>query len=588
MSTAVQTMSGLVKTLKNYSESTGIVGVYSLDDAVRSVSVISSLSTLRDNFVKDVTSTEKFPDVNQRLQEVCGITLGGEDVGAVTSATAGGSVVKTAESIVPEDGKLTDAPLPTPGTTTPITYTGDDGKSFTFYVQWPESFTAAYNCESQADYLAACDLIGDSRYFTDFSQNGLWDISGEDLKNGVTKILCGLNGWWLRESAKLNYDSYGLALDGQTVRIQLAGGGGFTGAAAATDGNAKNGTSSNVINLAINLEVYYGIDAENANGLRPDSKTYLDRVIAHELTHGVMNATGTLKEDTPEFFREGIAEFVIGASDNNAGHVESITKLAQDSDTLKKNLAFADGYLNTDAYPAGYMFLRYLCKQAESTSMYVGEQSAGQTFDFNGNNTVISNYAQGNTINYNTSFFSAYSTADGKDFVLGNDDGNLLVVRNAADKNINFNIGGTQAVGYMTSQSGSVGDSNAGNYTVLLGANYKANEIHGGKNGGFLWGGLGGNDNLYGGAGADTFYYSYGDGKDNIFNADSNDLINLAVTLDKISSAQISDNGVNINLVDGGSLNVSGQAGYFRVQTDNATTNYQADYQNKTWKLAGS
>lgn len=583
MSTAVETMHGVIKTLRNYSDSTGVIGVYSLDDAIKSVSTVSSLTDLRDQFVKEVTSTETYPDVYERLREVCGIVISGEDVGAVTSANVGGSTLKTAESIVPEDGKLTDAPLPEVGSTTPITYTGADGKSFTFNVKWPDSFTAAYNCESQSDYLKACDLIGDSRYFQDFSQNGLWGISGEDLKNGTAKILRGLNGWWLRESAKLAYDSLGIDIDGKTVLIQLAGGGGFLGAAAATDGNAKNGTPSDVINLGINLGTYYNIDAENPNGTGGNAKTYFDRVIAHEMIHGVMYKAGMIKDDTPEFFREGIAEFAIGADDKNAGHTESIPRLAQDSGTLLKNLAFTDGYLNSDAYPAGYMFHRYLCKQTGTTSMYFMENSA-QAADFNGNNTVINNISEENKINYNTTFFSAYSTTDGKDFIIQNNEGELMAIRDAADKTINFVSGDKTAYGFMTSTSGNVGSTDTEIFGAILGANYKNNEVYAGRGGSYLWGGIGGNDNLYGGNGADIFSYNYGDGNDKFINAESQDSGYLSTTLDKISSATISDNGVNISFVNGQSLNISGQIGNFTVYSEGQTPQtFRADYQNKTW-----
>ena len=112
-----------------------MVGVANLEDAIKSVSTISSLDEFRSQFVKDITSTEKYSVVNERLKEVCGIILGGEDTGAVIGSNVGGSTVKTAESIVPEDGNLSTAELPTPGSTSQITFTGNDGKSFTFNVK---------------------------------------------------------------------------------------------------------------------------------------------------------------------------------------------------------------------------------------------------------------------------------------------------------------------------------------------------------------------------------------------------------------------------------------------------------------------
>ena len=55
MATAVETMHGLTNTLRKYSESTGIVGIASLDDAIKSVSTSASLDEFRSQFVKDVT-----------------------------------------------------------------------------------------------------------------------------------------------------------------------------------------------------------------------------------------------------------------------------------------------------------------------------------------------------------------------------------------------------------------------------------------------------------------------------------------------------------------------------------------------------
>ncbi|MBQ6976389.1 MAG: hypothetical protein IJS81_06910 [Selenomonadaceae bacterium] len=74
------------------------------------------------------------------MQKVTGMVLGGTndftvDTGAITGSNAGGSTVKNAQDIVPESGDFSTAEMPTPGSTTQITYTGDDGKSFTFNVK---------------------------------------------------------------------------------------------------------------------------------------------------------------------------------------------------------------------------------------------------------------------------------------------------------------------------------------------------------------------------------------------------------------------------------------------------------------------
>ncbi len=51
---------------------------------------------------------------NDFLLDKCGINLYNEDTGAITGADAGGSVTKTAESIVPEEGNLEDNYLNNP------------------------------------------------------------------------------------------------------------------------------------------------------------------------------------------------------------------------------------------------------------------------------------------------------------------------------------------------------------------------------------------------------------------------------------------------------------------------------------------
>ena len=55
-----------------------------------------------------------------------------------------------------------------------------------------------------------------------------------------------------------------------------------------------------------------------------------------------------------------------------------------------------------------------------------------------------------------------------------------------------------------------------------------------------------------------------------------------AISLEDISSAQINDNGVNVQFTDGGSLTVDGQVATFNVENKN----YRADYQNKSWSEA--
>ena len=81
-------------------------------------------------------------------------------------------------------------------------------------------------------------------------------------------------------------------------------------------------------------------------------------------------------------------------------------------------------------------------------------------------------------------------------------------------------------------------------------------------------------------ASSDEFIYSYGNGQDNFFKVGLEDSINLLnVSLEDIASTQITDNGVSAQLINGGSLNINGQAGSFKL----GGQTFHVDYLNKSW-----
>ena len=116
---------------------------------------------------------------------------------------------------------------------------------------------------------------------------------------------------------------------------------------------------------------------------------------------------------------------------------------------------------------------------------------------------------------------------------------------------------------------------------MIVGSDNISNQIFADAAGSSLYGGRGNsNDDLYGNLGIDEYIYSYGNGNDNIFQAGSEDTINLLnISLEQIAGAEITDNGVNLKFNDGGSLNISGQAGNFKL----GGQTFHADYQNKSW-----
>ena len=165
-------------------------------------------------------------------------------------------------------------------------------------------------------------------------------------------------------------------------------------------------------------------------------------------------------------------------------------------------------------------------------------------------------------------------------------------MRDARGKLITLNTTSGTNYAYMAADSGEVNGNNYGggnNYEILFGANYENNVIRAGNAGSYLWGGKYGNDELYGGAGADTFAYRFEGGNDTVQNAETQDSVvfdDIELNLSQLTAAQINDNGVYLKFSDGGSLTVNGTASSFIVRTDSGNDTYRADYQNKTWSKA--
>ena len=619
MATGVEVMKNFFKVLKEYSYEENIsAGQMSLDKATRAVMDVNNFQQLVLGF-KTVLLTDDIEeyavlDSDTRLQKLTGMVIGADgdltvDTGSISGSNAGGSTVKNAQSIVPEDGDLNSATLPTEGSTTQITYTGDDGKSFTFNVKFPDSFNKFVSGTAIDETTDISERLKDSRFLVDlndFDENEYFynddplsrlqsPATYGDMKNAAPTILKGLNTYWLKESAKLIYDSYGLDFDGKTFEIQFVAGGNYDGAAGITKARNDDDKPADNIIIGINLAAYGKIDSTDSNGrittvneLMPEgSQLYLDRVIVHEMVHAAMMASGTLKQsDIPQFFGEGVADLIQGDDDYNSEQTAIIRRFFSDSDTLVQALSFTES--SSEAYPAGDMFLRFMAWQASDTSIFVGDDTTkNQTIDFNGNSTIVTNYDESNTINYNADFQTARVSETFNDFVAntGNED---LIIREVRGKLINFTSQAGDAYAYMAANATEIdgrtfGDGNK--FEILFGANNANDILRAGNGGSELWGGYLGNDELYGGAGADTFIYDINGGNDAVHNAESQDTILLRnVDLSQITSAQFTDNGVSISFSYGGSLNVEGQPTTFVLETSGEA--YTADYQNKSWSEA--
>lgn len=135
---------------------------------------------------------------------------------------------------------------------------------------------------------------------------------------------------------------------------------------------------------------------------------YLDRLLAHELTHAAIFANVNYGYNLPNFIHEGLAEFTHGTDDIRKS---AITSLASDYDRLKAVLTSTsdDGY-----YEGGYIFFRYLA-----------EQFGGKYIYNSNNNTIVSGSAYDDTIRSVGQNVKVYGKGGDDDIYVGLDKGTV-------------------------------------------------------------------------------------------------------------------------------------------------------------------
>ena len=530
--------------------------------------------------VSQMIADRKKLGTNKFLLQKCGINLSNKDTGAITGYDAGGSKVKTPESIVPESGKL------------------------------DTTFKA-----------------------TSFKTNGLtFKLTKRSLSANEVYIWRALKTWWAKQGLKLVEESFGLSfndsdavvkeidvtLNNETSKSYLA----------YVNFQKNNGKYKLILNVnTAHFKSFASSDVNGKSTTKSASAFYLDRTIAHELTHAIMMAKINNHDDLPQFITEGMAELTRGIDDLRASKIKS---LATDYTKLKQCLSLTAS--GNNAYAAGYIFLRYLAKQgsenyatidtldtvtikgsavtlakdypatvldlddysskiktvkagalSEGIMIYGNDKAnsilagagndtligckgndtltggaGNDIFIYNEGDDVITDWSADDKIYLTTDL--SKTTLDGSDVVFTIVDGSLTV-KDAKGKTLNVItstgeeystvLGSTTltltdaATSPVTIDSAiKIVDASARTKAINIMGNAKANTISGGSkndslNGGSgndkLYGGKGkdiliggkGNDSLWGDAGADTFIYAKGDGNDFIFGFDDKDTLRL-------------------------------------------------------------
>ncbi len=264
------------------------------------------------------------------------------------------------------------------------------------------------------------------------------------------------------------------------------------------------------------------------------------------------------------------------------------------SDTL---IVAADSYTTTQSgndliigVGEGSILLVYVnnrMPKIQLNSNYTGvtetpsENITPSIFSYQSGNDTINNFNSGDKLNFDATYTDWITS--GNDFIINAAQGSVHIT-DAQNKLIELADANGNLIShvYLAQDYEGVIDGRCfGAFEVIMGSDHVNNQIYADAAGSSLWGGrVGSDDALYGNLGIDEYIYSYSNGHDNIFQSGNEDTLNLLnMNLEQISGAMFTDEGTYFKFTDGGSLNISGQVGTFKV----GGQTYGADYQNKNW-----
>lgn len=216
----------------------------------------------------------------------------------------------------------------------------------------------------QKELDQSIDQISDNANVT-FNGKKLFDGSA-DISNSVQDtIIKALNSEWLKASFDMVSEAYGLNFtDGMAsvtemdvVCKEVTDPSLATALAYVTVTSDSVSGKATALSLTVNMKYYNYMNEKDPNGSSFSSGSqYLDRTIAHELTHAVMASNIKHFRDLPLFVIEGFAEVTHGIDDNRTSALEHLGALSM-------------GASGDDAYAGGYAFLRYMNKQCGGNSV---------------------------------------------------------------------------------------------------------------------------------------------------------------------------------------------------------------------------
>lgn len=195
-------------------------------------------------------------------------------------------------------------------------------------------------------------------------------VCTDGLSGKQAAIVKGMYSEWMDLCLGLIEDSYGLSFDeaGTTIDTITVS---FSdepdsSALAYVSYTANSAGEATSLSLVVNMHYYDNFNTGDLNGDAGGGAGYLDRVLAHEMTHAAMAANINYFGDLPKYIVEGSAEYMHGIDDFRYGTILNYAMQSQYSNVSGVlNGTYDEG---ASAYAVGYSVLHYLTKTAAAAT----------------------------------------------------------------------------------------------------------------------------------------------------------------------------------------------------------------------------
>lgn len=257
-----------------------------------------------------------------------------------------------------------------------------------------KAINAANDTNTDADRATIQKEV--NQYVQQMDDNAAAAYNGKPLFTGETDvsidvkstIVKALNSEWINQSLTMIKDAYGLSFeqDGVSTNYMNVEFQNLTGSQANSlayvsytpgdDGSAQD------LKLVVNMSYYANLNETDVNGSTTSAGAgYLDRTIAHELTHAVMAVNINSMSGLPLYIIEGSAEFTHGIDDQRKATLSSL-----DAGTFSSTFSSGGTSGTATPYAVGYAFLHYVNKagghgEAMQRFMTVLNEKGGTAYD---------------------------------------------------------------------------------------------------------------------------------------------------------------------------------------------------------------